>query len=274
MVDVRNFLAWAVLAVGTNAAAIGQVRPGATEALFSVRDIPVDATAQAAAQARERALAVGQRQAFERLVARLTQPDDGARLGAIDDDAIQALVLGIELSDERTSPVRYLAKLTVRFQPGAIRQRLAAAGIPMVETLSAPLLVLPVYATADTVVLWDDPNPWREAWNAAPAADGLVPLLFPVGDLADMEDVGPEHAVAGDGDRLRRIAQRYGAGDAIVVEARLAEAGEENADRHLHITATRHGSVPTTEVKETFVVPANRALDDALRVAVAWVRGE
>ena len=33
------------------------------------------------------------------------------------------------------------------------------------ESGGKPIVVLPVYQDGASIVLWDDPNPWREAWG-------------------------------------------------------------------------------------------------------------
>ncbi len=169
-------------------------RAGAQE-VFTVTDVRVDATAKTAAAARETALAEGERRALGRLLARLTLRADQARLPVLERSQIAALVRNFEVEEEKTSSVRYLAKLTIRFKRKALRRLLRAHDIPFAETLSKPVLVLPVYEVADALALWDDPNPWREAWARQPKRDGLVPLVVPLGDLSDIADIGAEQAL-------------------------------------------------------------------------------
>ncbi|MBM3601945.1 MAG: DUF2066 domain-containing protein [Alphaproteobacteria bacterium] len=268
MVDLRLCIAAVLLLATATPAARGQTSTGATESLFTVRDIAVDETAQSASQARERALYVGQRAAFTRLINRLTVPADRTRLGQIDDTTIQRLVRDIEISAERTSAVRYLAKLSVRFNPAGVRQRLAAAGVSMVETPSPAVVVLPIYGAADQAVLWQDPNPWRDAWNAAPPASGLVPLILPVGDVADMGDISAEQAIGGDAERLRALAQRYGAGDVVVVRAELARGGQDDGERRLNVMVTRPDAPDTPVFAEHFTVADEAELPAAMAQAI------
>ena len=85
------------------------------------------------------------------------------------------------------------------------------------ETVSKLVMVLPVFQSAGALILWDDPNPWRDAWASRPKKQGLVPTLLPLGDLADMASIGAEQAMDGDRQRLNAIAGRYGASDTLVV---------------------------------------------------------
>lgn len=209
--------------------------------VFAVRNVAVDATAETAAMARGEALAAGQRQALARLFKRLALRSAMERLPVLDDAEVTELVQDFEVQEEKTSPVRYLATLTIRFKPDDVRALLRDAGVPFAETLSKPVLVLPVYRAAGAYILWDDPNPWREAWANLPPRDALVPLVVPLSDLADIADISAEQAVKGGNARLRVIAARYGAADTLVVVASLG-LDPVNQRPTLHVSVTRFGT--------------------------------
>lgn len=245
-------------------------RAGAQE-VFTVTDVRVDATAETAAAARETALAEGQRRALGRLLERLTLRADHARLPALEPSQIAALVRNFEVEEEKTSPVRYLARLTVRFKPGAVRGLLRSHGVPFAETLSKPVLVLPVYDMAGALALWDDRNPWRTAWARQPKRDGLVPLVAPLGDLADIADIGAEQAVRGDDARIAAIARRYGAADALVALARLRTVPLTNLPV-LEVSVSRFGAVAQEEtIVETFTAASPEGSEELLARAAEAV---
>lgn len=197
------------------------VLPAQAQSVFTVSGVPVDVTADTAAQARTRALAEGQQRAFDRLLARLTMPEDRNRLPGLDSETLTSLVQGIEIEGERTSPVRYLASLTVRFQAEGVRQILRDAQVPYADTSAPPQVVVPIYRSPATPTLWDDPNPWRDAWARGAPEEGLIPIIVPYGELADISTLTAEQALAGDRARLRALAARYNASEALVAEAVL-----------------------------------------------------
>ena len=82
-----------------------------------------DETAANAAAAQEAAFSSAQRRGFERLVRRLTVPDELARQGmpAADNSMLQRLVLSVDVEEERRSSTRYIGRLTVRFDPSQMR---------------------------------------------------------------------------------------------------------------------------------------------------------
>jgi hypothetical protein len=224
------------LALGLTPASAQQA---ASNEVFVVRAVPVDETAGSTAIARNNALAAGKLVAAQQLVARLTRSADRANLAPLDADIARGLVASFQIDNEKTSDVRYLADLTVTFKPEAVRALLRASGVPFAEARSRPVLVVPVLQGAGVYVLWETPNPWREAWQNHPPSEGLVPVVVPVGDLSDITGLTAEQAIEADAGALGDATARYGAGSAMVAIASLdaATPGGESVD----ITATRAG---------------------------------
>jgi hypothetical protein len=212
------------------------VLPARAQDVFTVGPVAVDATGKSAAEAREQARLEGQRQAFRILIERLTMASDRARVPRVDDAALNNLVQDFAVGNERSSAVRYLADLTFRFRAEPVRRLLRGADVPFAETPSKPVVVLPVLVGDGGPVLWDSPNPWRDAWANRRGQGGLVPFIVPTGDLADLAAVDAPQAVAGDAAAFERIARLHGNGDVLVSQARLREEGA------LETVTTRHGA--------------------------------
>ncbi|MBL8704136.1 MAG: DUF2066 domain-containing protein [Rhodospirillales bacterium] len=225
--------------------------------------MPVDATAETAAAARIRAVAEGQRRGLRIVFERLALAEDLSKLPRPNDRQIDALVQAFEVDKERTSAVRYLAELTVRFKPDDMRALLQQAGVRFAETASRPVVVLPVVqapkpAAANAPpppapVLWHEDNQWRRVWAEQPGNLGLVPLIVPIGDLADGEAIDAAGALAGDPAKLAQIAQRYRAGEVIVSVLTRSEDPRSKATV-LQVSATRHRIGGNTDV----VIPETR----------------
>jgi hypothetical protein len=207
---------------------------------FEVERVPVDVTGNTASDARDEALAQGAVEAFNRLLQRLTMRSQHAKLPKLAKADIDPFVTDFSVADEKTSAVRYLANLTFRFKAEAVRRFLTDLGVGFAETVSKPVLVLPVFQDAGALSLWDEPNPWREAWMRRPPLQGLVPTVLPLGDLADIAAIGAEQAMDGDLQRLNAIAARYGASDTLVVFGVLKVDTPRNR-RYLEVYFTRYG---------------------------------
>jgi hypothetical protein len=193
--------------------------PATAADLYTVSGVSVDVTADSAAAAREQAIAAGHRQAFAQLMDRLVPREARDTLPDLGYDRIAPLVRDFEVANEKTSSVRYLADLTVRFQPAAVRDVLRRNQVPFAETRSKPVVVLPLYSDDAGTRLWRDPNPWRKAWSARPPDGGLVPLEVPLGDLRDIRAVSPQAARQGTWPALQQIARRHDGEDVLVARA-------------------------------------------------------
>ena len=179
----------AVMAIA-GVSAIPHSARAADPALYEVNDVQVDATAESAAAARNEALASGEREAFHRLIRRLTMRENYNRLPNPDRATISTYVRDFSVSDEKTSSVRYLAKMHVRFRSRDIRQLLSEFGIPFTETISKPVLVIPVLERNGSYSLWEETNDWRLLWSNLSSNDRMAPLMHPIGDLTDISKIG------------------------------------------------------------------------------------
>lgn len=246
------------LVLGLAALAPTGPRPAAAAGdIFTVQDVPVDVTGESAAGARETALARGHRKALRRLLERLVPRDLLDRVPELPQERLVAMVRDFEVKNERTSTVRYLADLTFRFKPAAVRGFLRNRSIPFAETRSKPVLVLPVYGAAGDAALWQEPNPWRMVWARRAEQPGLVPLIVPLGDLGDMRTVTAQEALRGEAGKLDAIAARYDASDVLVTQALPAgDAAAGNAS--VQVITRRHG----TPGQERTVVDSLRQVED------------
>lgn len=255
-------------------------RAAAQSDIFTVSGIEVDATADKVTDARQAAIADGQRQAFNRLMHRLVPEADWPSLSPPSAAALQEMISDFSVANERSSDVRYLAELTFRFVPDAVRRHLRQTGVDFAETQSKPLLVIPLYREGGgEALLWEEPNPWRTVWSLAPPDGGLVPFVAPIGDLADISSLDAEQALRGDEVSLAAIAGRYGVSEVLIA---LADVSGDPASGQatVAVSAARQGIAEQSQDFSLRVGPLqDEAFDqqllraaDALSVAVqeAW----
>jgi len=217
------------LCLGVSSNIVGQTLD-LSQDVFSVANIYVDVTDKTASSARKKALAIGERKAFDMLLKRLTLRIDYHRLPDLDAEKISTFIQDFGVTEEKNSEIRYLANLTYRFKPNVIRDLLRDSEVQFAETISKPILVLPVYQLAGAAYLWDNPNPWRDSWlskfgilksKKKGQMVGLVPMLFGNGDLNDIATISAELAVKGDIKSLAAIARKYDVAKTLVAIAIL-----------------------------------------------------
>lgn len=192
---------------------------------FTVRNVPVDVSAANPVQAREQAFNEGQKLAYRKLMERLVAPADLARLPTPSTQQVVLLVRDVAVEQEKASAVRYIATLSVRFKPDAIRRLLRDAGVAYAETRNRPVVVLPVYkeTAAGKAALFEPGNPWRAAWSQR-SGGNLVNLVAP-GDQPEFQSLDADSAVAGDAAKLAPLAQRYNTQDLLVAVATPDQGG-------------------------------------------------
>ena len=187
--------------------------------VFVIENVAVDETSSTALKAREKALEIGQKRAWKKLLERMTFPETVKKVADIPYSELRSLIRGYEVMRERTSTVRYLADLNVTFNGNEVRQFFLNNNIDYAETPSAPVLVVPLLIRQGAASLWETPNPWRDAWQNLPKQRGLVDIRVPVGDLADIRDIAAIQALRGDQKKLKKIAKRYNAKTIVVAKA-------------------------------------------------------
>jgi len=194
----------------------------ADDDLYTVGSIKLDATAADSNTARSEAISEGQEQGLILLLKKLTLRRDEAKLPKLSRDEVAGYVQDFEIFNERRSDQRYIAELKIRFNREKVRGLLVAAGVPFSEAESIPVVVLPVYREGEVVTLWEDSNPWREAWRRLEIKNEAVSLIVPMGQLTDVLAIDVEQALAGDRDSLREFASTYGAGETLVTVATMS----------------------------------------------------
>jgi len=238
--------------------------------VFEIRGVSVDRTDDTAAAAREAAIADGHLKAIQELWMRIVPDSALLDVPYLTAPQIENFVSDFSVSSERTSRVRYLADLNVRFNAPAIRNFLRSNGIPYAETRSKPALMLPVYGATGEAHLWDDPNPWFRAWAARRQSGALVPLIVPLGDLEDMGSIGAEEAISLDSRRIEAMRERYGAEDVVVSQAILKEATADR-DMELVVVTRRDGPTQQGTTFQSFAPKNEETLTALLQRAAAEV---
>ncbi|MGG5811594.1 hypothetical protein [Falsiroseomonas sp. CW058] len=146
------------------------------------RNVPAEATAENAVVARDRALAAGQRLAYERMAGQL-----GLSTGA-SDSQIESMVQSLVIESERITPRGYAARITVNFNPSRVGARApsgsAAAAAP--SPAAQPGRGGPAVTTVDAVARYRSFPEWveitRRLGSAGPVA--RVEVVTVSGDMA------------------------------------------------------------------------------------------
>jgi hypothetical protein len=244
--------------------------PGAAQSqddVFRVSGIAVDVSSTDAVTARRQALREGQQIGLERLLRRLVPAEEHQLLPAVGGLPIDRYVQNFEINEEELSTTQYVARLTVAYEPGAVRQLLQDRSLPFAETTSAPLVVLPLYEGPDGPRLWpEEGNPWWQAWVDNLDPERLLRMIMPLGDLQDMAIVTTDHVRAADPGPLSTLARRYGGADVLVVTA--VPAPDAAGPPSVRLTARRIGAIDASGEPLGFAGRDGQTMEEVLAEAV------
>ncbi len=175
------------------------------------------------------------------------------------------------MADERVAPDRYRAALTFRFAPEEVGRLLRAHRLPYAVSEGPVALVLPLYRAGGELALWAEDNPWHAAWAELPASDALLPVIVPVGDLADITRIDARQAAAGARERLAEIGARYDAGEVVVAEAAVSRRAGGGPPR-VNVTLRRYREGSVRIGGGTYGGGEGRSLEEILSAAAAATR--
>lgn len=189
---------------------------------FEVKEVPVDVSADTAANARTIAIGEAQSRALDVLLRRMTLKEDRGRLPRLDGNSVSRLVQSLQFDEERYSSTRYIGKVTVAFSPGGIRSLLGRYNIPFAEAPAYPVVVLPVFDSGGAQI--SASNAWWNAWARQDWQANLLSLTLPrAGELAMGPGVG--EVMQGGGPWVEALGRRYGTSEVVVPVATLRGGG-------------------------------------------------
>ena len=247
--------------------------------LYTVQGISVDESAPSTAQAKRAAMAEARAEAFDTLLRRLTLRSDHDRLPDADPEAAAAAMRSVQVLEERQSPVRYIARVSIGFHREPVRTLLREAGLPFSEAVSGPVAVFPVYDWGPLRLLFENANPWRAAWAQRPAANEPVPLALP--PPGDPAMPAADSAAEGDRARLLQAAARIGARRALVAHA-VYRLERQRTRPVLEVALRRFGAGEAAAVKTLRIegragetvesLCARAAAEAATQIQESWKR--
>jgi hypothetical protein len=183
------------------------IAPTAASADIEVKGITVDVTAGSAEEARAKGWREAQRKAWAKI--------NGPQLS---EGQLDALVSAVVIERERLGPRRYIATLGVVFD----RQRASGyLGGGEQAARSAPMLLIPVEASAGTYTTFEQRNAWQRAWAEFNPGSSRINYVRPSGAGGDSLLIN--FGQAGRRSRVwwRSTLDQYGASDALMAYARL-----------------------------------------------------
>jgi len=244
--------------------------------IYSIYNIAVDETAKNVDRARSSAIKKGQKEAFGKLLRKIIRTEDVSKLPPADANLMLEVVSGFEVQNEKRSSVRYLADMTVHFNPERVQQFLAEYDIAYAETLSTPQIILPIVIYNGTIQLWDQDNPWWAAWARHHSLNNLVRTFLPARTLDNRMQFSALQFRDSNPENILDLAGQYDQDSIMVVIATVMKNFETNSyDVTLDTRLTAVNSETLTgRINHTapeLDMTIDESLDGAVEAAAYWL---
>jgi hypothetical protein len=206
----------------------------AGDSAFTVGNYPVQARAENAVKAKEKAIADGQQAAFRSLLKRIVPVTSYSVIDRLRSVRAVELIAGYSVRSERNSNTEYIASLDFAFQADAVRNLLRREAVPFIEEQAPVTVLVPVMRGGQS----GDEAKWSGTWKGLDLDHTLTPVR--------LEQLKPQihpdtlqMLESGDGGAIRILNGEY-RGNAVV-----AIADYDSAAKRLNVTfAGQDGAGP------------------------------
>jgi len=200
---------------------------------LAVFNLKIDQTAKDAVEAKEKAINEAKTQAFMSLARRILDEKEYKNFKAPDIDSINSLVRDFEIKDERVATNRYVANFTVRFNDNTIDFirgnknffdifKKQEDPIKKLRNIEKNVLILPYYKNFyGKNELWEEPNPWRDAWQALGGfrISSKTSIIIPTGDIEDVSFGSSQEIWDAIPEAINALKDKYKADEIIITRA-------------------------------------------------------
>jgi Uncharacterized protein conserved in bacteria (DUF2066) len=218
----------------------------AAEDVFTVANFPVEARADNAVAAKDRALVEGQQAAFRSLLKRLVSVTAYSRIARLRDLRAGDLIEGVKVRSERNSTTEYFANLDFSFQAKGVRDLLRREGIAFSDEPAPAVTLIPVWHEGPAAAPTKAEARWTDAWKSLDLQHALAPVRLE----ALKGEVGMANLnalVSGDGSAMRTLVANYGS-ELVVV----ALAERDASAKHLTVTLAGRDAVGAFSLRRTY----------------------
>ena len=124
---------------------------------YTIRGLPVDESAESVIEAQRLAFASAKRDGLYQMIARVTLPEDLLNAGdlGLTQDVADRLSAAVDVEQETRGAGRYRGRLSVVYNPTALRAFLEQAGVPFTDR-SAPLALMVPVASPGLDFAWNE----------------------------------------------------------------------------------------------------------------------
>jgi hypothetical protein len=219
----------------------------ASDNVYTIANYPIEARAENAVAAKEKALADGQQAAFRSLLKRLVPVTAFAQARRLSSIKGADLIEGVKVRSERNSSTDYIASFDFSFHAKNVRDLLRREGVPFTDEQAPAVTLVPVWRPAPGQAPREDVA-WTDVWKSLDLENALTPVkLRPVTKGLRPETVNA--LATGDFNAMRTLAAEYNSEYVVLV---LAES--DKGTGRLRVTVTGRDAVGALTLERSYRV--------------------
>ena len=183
-------------------------------------EIKVDVTDESASVAREKAMNSASVAAVNAVARKISTSAGSEKIAKLNEAQILNFIKETSVLNEKTSDVRYMADLRFVINEELLKQYMEEREIPLLAQKDTSILIVPIFRefSDDTPMLWENDNPWKQAWERAKPSSA-VKFLSLAGTASNMEAIDAQKASVSDSFAMERLQSISGANDVYILDA-------------------------------------------------------
>jgi hypothetical protein len=179
----------------------------AGDKVYTVANYPIDAVAENAVVAKQKALADGQQAAFRSLLKRLMPVMAYPRARQFASVKAVDLIEAVKVRSERNSRTQYSATYDFYFRPKSVRDLLRREDIPFTDEQAPVVTLIPLWQAASKSPLGSQ-TAWVNSWKGLDLENSLTPVrIEPLSTEVQASIVAA--VVGGDESAMRVLSERH-----------------------------------------------------------------
>ena len=184
---------------------------------YAVKDIYIELNLNKNEEYRKKALEIAYKDGLLRYLNWITLEQKEEIVKIIDTISIKDFVSGYSIDSEKFKKNKYSALISVNFEKKKVIDLLDNKSIKYIFQAGPKTLVIPLMNFENRLILWDDPNPWFEAWLSRPLDPNLNKFLLPTGEVDDLITLSALEAKNLEYYKLKNISVKYDAKKILVI---------------------------------------------------------
>ncbi len=204
--------------------------------IFTEKNISINSQGKSAKEAKEAAVLSGEKEAFKKIILKLSSQTNPNALPKISDNELSDMVQAFEIKQERISRTSYSAILDISFNQSIFTRFLQNNGISFAANNNTKsILLLPILYQNGAQNISLSTSPWNAAWiSYIKDSDGSENFIIARGDNEDISymDFSNEYPLTVNNEqKLKLLLEKYRAYKILLIEAKF-----ESANKHIEIS--------------------------------------